>query len=151
MDWSESTPYNRRSAWRRNHVFCSTKCGDNLRQISVYEKMTISERKVAELLKEMGIRWSYEHPVFVWDDNNRPRVWAPDFYLKQLGIYIEVCGSEKFDYDYRKKIFNKNGYSVIFLHLYKDRLKWKNHLVRYLKLFIEEKNNKLFDLLEIEN
>ena len=90
-----------------------------LKNYSIYEKMTRSEREVAELLKKMGIRWSYEHPVFVWDENKRPRVWAPDFYLVNFGIYVEVCGSKDFDYEYRRKIFDDNGYRVIFLHLYK--------------------------------
>ena len=83
---------------------------------SIYDKMTRSEKEVANLLKNLGIRWSYEHPLFVWDENKRPRVWAPDFYLSTFGIYIEVCGSENFDYDYRKRIFDNNGYRVIFLH-----------------------------------
>ena len=61
--------------------------------------MTKSEKEVANVLKEFGIQWSFEQPVFVWDENKRPRVWAPDFYLKAFGIYVEVCGSEKFDYD----------------------------------------------------
>ena len=60
--------------------------------------MTTAEKEVAELLKDLGIKWSYEHPVFVWEENKRPRVWAPDFYLISFGIYIEVCGSENFDY-----------------------------------------------------
>jgi hypothetical protein len=100
---------------------------------SIYEKMTNAEREVAKLLKEMGIKWSYEHPVFVWDENKRPRVWAPDFFLIPFGIYIEVCGTDKFDYEYRKKILDKNGYMVIFLHLYKEKEKWVLHLKDYLK------------------
>jgi hypothetical protein len=95
--------------------------------------MTNAEREVAELLKDLGIRWSYEHPVFVWDENKRPRVWAPDFYLIHFGIYVEVCGSKDFDYDYRRKIFKINGYHVIFLHLYKDSYKWKKHFYKYIK------------------
>ena len=51
--------------------------------------MTQSEKEVANLLKELGIQWSYEQPVFVWDENKRPRVWAPDFFLIHFGIYIE--------------------------------------------------------------
>ena len=39
---------------------------------------------------------------------------------------MEVCGSEQFDYEYRRKIFDNNGYNVIFLHLYKEKYKW-NH------------------------
>ena len=91
--------------------------------------MTNVEREVADLLKKMGIKWTYEHPVFVCDENKRPRVWAPDFYLNQFGVYLEVCGSSNFDYEYRRKIFEKNGYRVIFLHLYKNSNLWKNHLI----------------------
>lgn len=49
--------------------------------------MTRSEREVADLLKNLGIRWSYEHPVFVWDENKRPRVWAPDL-CAQLSLQV---------------------------------------------------------------
>ncbi len=105
----------------------------------IYDRMTNSEREVAEFLKNMRIKWTYEHPVFVWDENNRPRVWAPDFYLVSFGIYVEVCRSSSFDYDYRRKIFNKNGYKVIFLHLYKETDRWKNHFRFYLKLFTKYK------------
>ena len=97
--------------------------------------MTNAEREVAELLKEKGIKWIYEHPVFVWDENKRPRVWAPDFYLTHFGIYVEVCGSKDFDYEYRRKVFENNGHRVIFLHLYKEKDKWKSHLLKYIKLF----------------
>jgi len=85
---------------------------------SIYDRMTKSEKEVAILLKKLDISWSYEQPVFIWDEHKRPRVWAPDFYLIQFGMYIEVCGSETFDYEYRRKIFDRNGYRVIFLHLY---------------------------------
>jgi len=55
-----------------------------MKRESIYDRMTKAERKVAELLKVLGIKWTYEQPVFVWDENNRPRVWAPDFYLTHL-------------------------------------------------------------------
>jgi hypothetical protein len=109
--------------------------------------MTLAEKEVAELLKEMGIKWSYERPVFVWDENNRPRVWAPDFYLVPFGVYVEVCGSENFDYDYRRKIFDNNGYRVIFLHLYKDKNKWMYHLMKYLEKILDYRYHKLNKIL----
>lgn len=118
---------------------------------SVYEQMTRSEKEVATMLKDLGIQWSYEQPVFVWDESNRPRVWAPDFYLVHFGIYLEVCGSEKFDYEYRRKIFDKNGYRVIFLHLYKEKNKWKKHLLSYIKLFTNYRNLKLIEISRKEN
>ena len=113
--------------------------------------MTRSEKEVAMVLKEFKIQWSYEQPVFVWDENKRPRVWAPDFYLVHFGIYIEVCGSKTFDYEYRRKIFDKNGYQVIFLHLYKGTEKWKNHLLGYLQLFTQNRYQKLNAVLRNEN
>ena len=114
---------------------------------SIYTQMTKSEREVADLLKKMEIKWSYELPVFVWGENKRPWVWAPDFYLIPFGIYVEVCGSENFDYEYRKNIFDKNGHKVIFLHLFKDSCKWKNHFVRYLNTFTSYRNYKLKEVL----
>ncbi len=113
--------------------------------------MTNAEREVAELLKEMGIKWSYEQPVFVWDEDKRPRVWAPDFFLMQFGIYVEVCGSEDFDYNYRKKIFENNGQRVIFLHLYKEKCRWKNHLISYLERITNHRYYKLNEIFSKEN
>ncbi len=115
---------------------------------SIYDNMTRSERIVADLLKEMGIKWRYEQPVFVWDENKRPRVWAPDFYLISLGVYIEVCGSSAFDYEYRKKVFDANGHQVIFLHLYKKSDKWVFHLIKSLRIFINKRDLRLNDILQ---
>ncbi len=116
---------------------------------SIYDNMTRCEKEVAELLKNMGIRWSYEHPVFIWDEQKRPRVWTPDFYLKSFGVYIEVCGSANFDYEYRRKIFDNNGYRVIFLHLYRETEKWKNHLNSYLERIIDYRYKKMKKILNL--
>jgi hypothetical protein len=83
------------------------------------------------------IQWSYEQPVFVWDADGRPRVWTPDFYLKQFGVYLKVCGSQDFDYEYRKRVFSQNGYCVIFLHMFKGKNKWERHLGKSLEVFLE--------------
>ena len=117
----------------------------------VYDRMTKSEKEVANVLKKLGMKWSYEQPVFVWDENNRPRVWTPDFYLVPFGVYVEVCGSEKFDYEYRRRIFDRNGYRVIFLHLYKESSKWKKHLICYLERIMGCRYKKLNEILKREN
>ena len=122
-----------------------------MQKASIYDQMTKSEKEVAELLKDLGIKWSYEQPVFVWDENKRPRVWAPDFYLIPFGIYVEVCGSSSFDYEYRRKIFDKNGYRVIFLHLYKEEYKWKSHFMNYLEKTIEFRYDKLNRIVKSYN
>ena len=100
---------------------------------SIYADMRYSERQVANYLKKLRLRWKYQFPVFVYDDKNRPRVWTPDFYIPKLAIYIEVCGSKKFNYEYRRKIYEKNEYPVIFIHYYKERKKWKNFLLKRIE------------------
>ena len=117
-----------------------------MQQVSVYDQMTRSEKDVAEFLKNIGIHWSYEHPIFVWDENKRPRVWAPDFFLIHFGIYVEVCGSEKFDYNYRRSIYKENGYDVIFLHVFKESDKWKKHMIDYLTRIFNYRNKKLISM-----
>lgn len=71
---------------------------------SIYNDMMDSEKEVANYLSELSLYWIYQSPVFVYDEKGRPRVWTPDFYIPKLGIYIEVCGSEDFNYDYRDEI-----------------------------------------------
>ena len=94
---------------------------------SVYEKMTESEREVARYLEKKGLLWEFEFPVFVYEENNRPRLWTPDFYIPKLGLFVEVCGSEKYDYEYRRKVYNKNKIPVAFLNYYKNPTKWISH------------------------
>jgi len=103
---------------------------------SLFDRMTKAEREVACKLQGLGIQWSYEQPVFVWDLDGRPRVWTPDFYLKQFGVYLEVCGSQDFDYEYRKRVFSQNGYCVIFLHVFKGKTNWERHFKKYLRVFL---------------
>jgi len=103
------------------------------RRRRIYDKMTDSEREVAQYLKEVGVAWVFQFPVFVYDEENRERLWTPDFYIPKLGLYIEVCGSEEFDYEYREMIYKKNGIPVVFLHYYKRPEKWMVFLEKRIK------------------
>lgn len=114
---------------------------------SIYTDMEESEKQVADYLRELDLWWVYEFPVFVYDEKNRPRVWTPDFYIPRLGMYIEVCGSKDFDYKYRDKIYRKNGYFVIFVHLYKERKKWKNHLIKKIMEIEEKRHDEVVNML----
>lgn len=115
---------------------------------SIYEDMRRSEREVAQFLKELGLYWFFEAPVFVYDEKERPRVWTPDFYIPSLGMYMEVCGSEKFDYKFREKIYGKNGYDVIFIHSYKEKTKWKNYLIAKIREIEELRHSKVMKVVE---
>ena len=100
---------------------------------SVFDKMTDSEKKVANFLTKVNLYWKYEFPVFVWDEKERTRLWTPDFFIPKLGLYVEVCGSENFDYDYRDQIYKKNEIYVIYVHTYKDEKEWTHFLVNRLE------------------
>lgn len=100
--------------------------------MSEKNKMSPPEQEVSKLLDELGIWWKFEFPVFLWDENDRPRIWTPDFYLPKLGIFVEVCGSSKVNYNYREKIYDKNVSKIIFVHYYKEPDKWKTFFVQRL-------------------
>ena len=100
--------------------------------MSSLENMSQPEREVSQLLDELGIWWKYEYPLFVYDEMDRPRIWTPDFYLPVLGIFVEVCGSQEVDYNYRERVYDKNACRVIFVHYYKEPEKWKSFLVQRL-------------------
>lgn len=98
----------------------------------IYDKMTDTENEVAHYLRERNIRWVFQFPVFVCDEEERPRLFSPDFYIPKLGLFIEVCGSEKFErkYERTKKIYEKNKITVVFLHYYKHPKEWKSYLAK---------------------
>jgi hypothetical protein len=114
---------------------------------SIYEGMKDSEKQVANYLRELDLWWLYEHPVFVYDEKDRPRVWTPDFYIPRFGMYIEVCGSKSFDYEYREKIYKKNGYPVIFVHFYKKEEKWQNYLIARIREIEEKRHEEVMSML----
>lgn len=101
---------------------------------SIYEDMSSAEAIVADFLtNELDLWWNFEQPIYVEDNKKRPRVWTPDFYLPELGIYIEVCGKERDCYAFRKKVYDKNRIPVIFVHTYK-RDKWRDYLLNEITI-----------------
>jgi hypothetical protein len=114
---------------------------------SIYDDMEASEKEVANYLKKLRLYWIYEFPVFVYDEKERPRVWTPDFYIPKLGIFIEVCGSEKFDYEYRDKIYKKNGFFVVFVHFYKEKGKWKTYLIKRIMEIEEQRHSEVMKMM----
>ena len=110
---------------------------------SIYDKMTRAENIVSDFLKEKGIYWVFESPVFVSDDCGRPRVWSPDFYLPQLGMYIEVaCDRQNRSYDYSEKIYKANKIPDIFVEPYDDKY-WKKQMIDEIMDIHESRWEKL--------
>lgn len=96
--------------------------------------MSYAERIVADFLTDNKIKWIFEQPVSIVEENDRTRTWYPDFYLPDISIYLEVCGAERpKDYDFRKKKYKSNKIPVIFIEQYKDDAKWQHYLMVELK------------------
>jgi hypothetical protein len=112
-----------------------------------YADMMHSERQVAEFLDELGFPWIFEFPIFVYDERKRPRVWTPDFYIPKLGVYIEVCGSKEFNYEYRKRVYSDNNIPVIYVHFYKKK-KWQKYLFGRIKELEEKRHSEAVQLIE---
>ena len=103
---------------------------------SVYENMSQPEREVCAQLRQLGLWWHYEQPVFVYDHMERPRVWTPDFYIPELGMYIEVVGNRhNSDYTFRQKVYSLNRIPIIFLDMqhedWKKKLSEEMHLIHH--------------------
>ena len=98
--------------------------------VSVYEKMSFGEKQTADFLTALGIYWKFHHPVTIYDEEDLPRIYYPDFFISQFGVYIEVCGSDrKEEYNRRKKLYFANNIKVIFVETFKDSVKWKAFLL----------------------
>jgi len=111
------------------------------------ERMTETEKEVANFLDELDLHWRYEAPVFLWDNEGRPRVWNPDFYLPKLGLHIEVWNSAEVSTEYREKAYKKNGIQVIFVHTFKDKDQWKNFLVSRITAIEEQRHSQIVHML----
>jgi hypothetical protein len=109
------------------------------------KEMTIQEEKVAHFLDELGLEKQYESPVFVTDDKKRPRVWSPDFFLPELGIYLEVCGAQRRAYKYRKQIYEANKIPVIFVKTFFTEKSWKDYIRKEIRRIHEERNQLIRD------
>ena len=103
------------------------------------KEMSIQEEKVAQFLGELGLIKYYESPVFILDDKERPRVWSPDFFLPELGIYIEVCGAKRRAYKYRREIYQKNKIPVIFVKTYFEEKSWKEWIRKEIRRIHDER------------
>jgi hypothetical protein len=100
---------------------------------SVYDDMSETEYKVSSFLREINLYWEYERAVYIVDDKGRPRVWTPDFYLPQLGLYIEVVGNRNLsDYSWREKVYNYNKVPIIFLYTNEYPNGWKDYLCKHI-------------------
>ena len=65
-----------------------------------------------------------------------------------MRIYIEVCGSKDFNYEYREKICQDNNISIIYLHFYKKQKYWQRFLIKKIKEVEEQRHFEAMKVIE---
>jgi hypothetical protein len=91
-----------------------------------------AEREIAAFLDSCGIRYVYEQGVLVTDDN-KPKIWYPDFYLPEFSVYIEyygLVGDPDYDRGVERKtaVYSANGLEVIALYPVTLRVDWQTYI-----------------------
>jgi hypothetical protein len=96
------------------------------------------ERRIAGFLDENSIRYHYEPGVLVNHPRGKPRIWYPDFYLPEFGVYIEYYGlSGRQNYDRgikaKESAYSRTGLNVIPVYPWTFNENWKGYIMKELK------------------
>lgn len=98
---------------------------------------------IARMLERHGLPFTYEQPVAVLDDG-KPRIWYPDFHLREQGILIEYCGLTG-DAGYSKgeqhkqTVYAANGLTALLLTPEVFRGSWAEVILGYLEAIAVER------------
>ena len=108
------------------------------------------ERKIANFLEENDIKYKYEAGVMIYQTEDLPRIWYPDFNLPEFSTYIEYYGMVgNPDYDRGIKVketaYTHMGLSVIpvYPHMFSEN--WQGYIIKELKNNIENQYKKLME------
>ena len=105
------------------------------------------EKKIAEFLSQYPLRFNYESGVMVYPEASQPRIWYPDFYLPDLGIYIEyygIKGDKNYDQgiSFKEKVYAKQNLPVIPIYPWMFQEDWQGYTFRK----IESLTKRRYDL-----
>ena len=110
--------------------------------ISSVQFKSRGERKIANFLEENDISYKYEAGVLIYQTENQPRIWYPDFQIPEFSTYIEYYGMVGDpDYDRGIKVketaYAQMGLSVIpvYPHMFSEG--WQNYIMKEIKRNIE--------------
>ena len=94
------------------------------------------ERRIGQFLNDYGIHYTYEQGVLV-TDQDKPKIWHPDFYLPEFAAYIEYYGLAG-NHDYNRGIQRKtavyaaNGLDVVPVYLWTFHDDWQGYIIESL-------------------
>jgi len=118
--------------------------------ISSIQFKSRGERTIAGFLKENDIKYKYESGVLIYQTENQPRLWYPDFQLPEFSTYIEYYGmAGNPDYDRGIKVketaYAHMGLSVIpvYPHMFSEN--WQGYIMKELKQNIETQYKTLMN------
>lgn len=98
-----------------------------MRTQSVYDDMSQAEREVAAYINQLGFWWTYEQPVYVTAEKDRPRIFCPDFYIADVGVYVEVIAYPALrDYERTWEVYQRNQIPILFIEV--NRYNWRDAL-----------------------
>lgn len=108
------------------------------------------ERKIAQILNKYGIDFKYESPVLITDDQNKQRIWYPDFYLPEFGVYIENYGIEyNPNYDNgrikKQQVYQSMGLPVIPTMPYNQHSDLEGYIINEIYRFSKTRYNNARD------
>jgi hypothetical protein len=104
------------------------------------------EKRIGDFLKERGAVYTYERPVAVMDDN-KTKIWYPDFYLDNYHILIEYLGMNGSPKNarinqYKKQVYQDNRFDVVEIYPEDFQADWQgkidNAIYNTLEQRIEE-------------
>lgn len=106
------------------------------------------ERRLAELLDSYDIRYRYEQGVLV-EDKKKPKIWHPDFYLPEFGVYIEyfgLAGNQEYDLGIKRKkrIYSEMGLDVIPVYPWTFCDDWQGYVMDSLHGILNRRLDTLF-------
>jgi len=107
-----------------------------------------AERRIADFLESNSIKYHYETGLLVRAEEEKPRIWYPDFYLPELGAYIEyfgLVGRQNYDDGIRKKEiqYSKMGLEVIPVYPWTFAGDWQEYIMSELEQIVTRRYEKL--------
>jgi hypothetical protein len=112
------------------------------------------EYEIAKLLHKLGFEFEYEFPIAIVDDK-KPKLWYPDFYLKEYQVVVEYFGmyAHNTNYannaDHKKEVYKDCG--IQFVSIYHINKKWEEYLLKSILAHQEMKAKKMKHVLENYN
>lgn len=96
------------------------------------------ERRIAYFLDSNSIKYQYEPGVLIDSNKGKMRIWYPDFFLPELGVYLEYYGlSENSHYRHgiktKENTYSKMGMDVVPVYPWMFDEDWQGYLRRSLE------------------